>query len=483
MDGFDLNIQNYTIKELKGLLSLGDVYDTYDVGIKKENICKKVSTDDTITIDMKIKMNNFIESVSKILLNVLESSSSSSNYSLVKGGNASDAINDNTSFTDLKNIMQKGSNNMIIQDPFSAHIRKIDNNDKPGTNFDQYGTMRGVINPLLKNTILRGLNIDSRYRDDYYTTQSTDLNITLPYRIENVISYRLVSISIPITYYNISQHYGNNVIRIETYAPVGGLYSLLNTFDLILQDGIYNTTQNLNTFSTPIETEINNILNSNPNSPNVAIPLLAGYTNPKLLYTINRVNGKSIFAQDVSATQPYYFKIITNVGLNISTGQVNKDYDVNKGIITRLGWTLGFRTAEHYSSNFNPAVVPPTPSIYGSIVSSSICFTKYPIYGFLSIDDFNSNVNDYYTAVFAESISVPNIISKIDLTRLVDISGAFQAAQGESTSNSVNRERRFFGPVNIQKLRITLYDDSGYILDLNGMDWALELAFECVYSM
>ena len=224
-------------------------------------------------------------------------------------------------------------------------------------------------------------------------------------------------------------------------------------------------------------------LNSNPNSPNVAIPLLAGYTNPKLLYTINRVNGKSIFAQDVSATQPYYFKIITNVGLNISTGQVNKDYDVNKGIITRLGWTLGFRTAEHYSSNFNPAVVPPTPSIYGSIVSSSICFTKYPIYGFLSIDDFNSNVNDYYTAVFAESISVPNIISKIDLTRLVDISGAFQAAQGESTSNSVNRERRFFGPVNIQKLRITLYDDSGYILDLNGMDWALELAFECVYSM
>ena len=482
MDGFDLNIQNYTIKELKGLLSLGDVYDTYDVGIKKENICKKVSTDDTITIDMKIKMNNFIESVSKILLNVLESSS---NYSLVKGGNASDAINDNTSFTDLKNIMQNGSNNMIIQDPFSAHIRKIDNNDNPGSNFDQYGTMRGVINPLLKNTILRGLNIDSRYRDDYYTTQSTDLNITLPYRIENVISYRLVSISIPITYYNISQHYGNNVIRIETYAPVGGLYSLLNTFDLILQDGIYNTTQNLNTFSTPIETEINNILNSNPNSPNVAIPLLPGppgYTSPKLLYTINRVNGKSIFAQDVSATQPYYFKIITNVGLNISTGQVNKDYDVNKGIITRLGWTLGFRTAEHYSSNFNPAVVPP-PSIYGSIVSSSICFTKYPIYGFLSIDDFNSNVNDYYTAVFADSISVPNIISKIDLTRLVDASGAFQAAQGESTSNSVNRERRFFGPVNIQKLRITLYDDLGYILDLNGMDWALELAFECVYSM
>ena len=481
MDGFDLNIQNYTIKELKGLLSLGDVYDTYDVSAKKENICKKVSTDDTITIDMKIKMNNFIESVSKILLNLLESSSSSSSssskYSLVKRGDGDDNIDNNTLFTDLKNVMQKGSNDMIIQDPYSAHVRRIDNNDNPGTHFDEYGTMRGVINPLLKNTILRGLTLDSRYREDYFNTKSTDLNITLPYKIENVISYRLVSISLPITYYNISQRYGNNVIRIETYNSTGTGYALVNTFDLILQDGIYNTTQTLNVFSASIETEINNILNSNPNSPNVALS-----PSPQLRYTISRVNGKSIFAQDTTATAPYYFKIITNVSFNVTTGQVDKDFDVTKGIISRLGWTLGFRTAVQYSSNYNPFVTIP-PGTYGSMVSSSICFTKYPIYGFLSIDDYNSNVSDYYTSIFADSISVPNILSKIDLTRLIELSGAFQASQGESTSNSVNRERRFFGPVNIQKMRITLYDDLGYVLDLNGMDWSVELAFECVYSM
>ena len=323
--------------------------------------------------------------------------------------------------------------------------------------------------------------MDSRYRDDYFNTKSTDLSITLPYKIENVISYRLVSISLPITYYNISQRYGNNVIRIETYNSILTGYNLLNTFDLILQDGIYNTTQSFNINSASIETEINNILNSNPNSPNNALPAL-NYPSPKLLYTISRVNGKSIFAQDTTATAPYYFKIITNVSFSVTTGQVSKDFDVTKGIISRLGWTLGFRTAEHYSSNYNPFVTPP-PSIFGSIVSSSICFTKYPIYGFLSIDDFNSNVTDYYTSVFADSISVPNILSKIDLTRLIELSGAFQAAQGESTSNSVNRERRFFGPVNIQKMRITLYDDLGYVLDLNGMDWAVELAFECVYNM
>jgi hypothetical protein len=253
-----------------------------------------------------------------------------------------------------------------------------------------------------------------------------------------------------------------------------------------LQDGVYNTQQSPSNFTASIEKEINNILNSNPNSPNVAIPLLPGLPpSPKLVYTINRVNGKSIFAQDVTATQLYYFKIITNVGLNVTNGDVTIDYDVNKGIITRLGWVLGFRVAQISSSNWDgdTANIPPSPEVFGSLISSSICFTKYPIYGFLAVDDFNNNVLDYYRSVFSESISIPNIISRIDLTRLIESAGAFQASQGQSSSTSINTERKFFGPVTIQKLKITLYDDLGYVLDLNGMDWAVEFAFECVYNM
>jgi hypothetical protein len=86
-------------------------------------------------------------------------------------------------------------------------------------------------------------------------------------------------------------------------------------------------------------------------------------------------------------------------------------------------------------------------------------------------------------SVFSNSVSVPNIIAKVNLTEFNEAVGAFQAAQGESTSNAINREKRYFGPVNIQKLKITLYDDLGRVLDLNNMDWSLELAFECVYNM
>jgi len=494
MDSFDLNIQNYTIKELKGLLSLGDVYDTYDVNSKKENICKRVSNDNTLTIDMKIKMNNFIEVVSKILLNLIESSSSSSSSqssnALVKTDSKpkADEKDKKKTFEELKSTMQQWSNDMVIEDPYAAS-NIAGKEDKPGSSISAYGTIKGMINPLLKNTILRGVNIDSRYRDDYYDTTSTNISITLPFRLDNVISYRLVSVSLPVTYYNISQKYGNNVIRIDTYRIDSSgpqpQFEFLNAFDLILQDGVYNTQQLTSNFSASLEKEINNILNSNPDSPNVKIPTTFGYPSPKLVYSINRVNGKSMFAQDLTATTPYYFKIITNVGLNVTTGKATIDYDVNKGIITRLGWVLGFRVADIFSSNWNGDLTstPPSPSIYGSIVSSSICFTKYPIYGFLAVDDFNNNVVDYYKSVFSESISIPNIISRIDLTRLIESAGAFQASQGQSSSTSINTERKFFGPVTIQKMKITLYDDLGYVLDLNGMDWAVEFAFECVYNM
>ena len=167
-----------------------------------------------------------------------------------------------------------------------------------------------------------------------------------------------------------------------------------------------------------------------------------------------------------------------NVGYNVQTGGVEDDY--SKVLMLKLGWILGFRLARYTSSNSSP---PTSDTNFGSIISEGICFTKNPLYGFLAIDDFNKNSNDYYMSVFSNSISVPNIISKVNLTAFSETVGDFQAAQGESSSNAINREKRYYGPVNIQKLKITLYDEFGRILDLNNMDWNLELAFECVYNM
>jgi hypothetical protein len=461
MSNFDLNINNYSIKELEEILTLVPNYNERDIVLNKDKMCKKIINDSTLTIDAKVKLGNFFEGVSNMLGKI---------FTTYMKKDSSSTIDKSVNFADLKNTMLNDTNNMIIADPYSAHNISIDRNANPGKDVTDYGTKRGVINPILTNTILKGVSVDSRFRDNYYTTKSTDLHINLPFRLENVISYRVVGITLPLSFYNISQSYGNNALLFNIYNPTNPNV-LLGPYKMILPDGRYNTTQNIAIFCSCMEVVINNYLEHSPDSPN------ATNTGLNLRYTIDRTSGKSIFAQDISVagTTPYYFEVVTNVEYNLNSGLLETIYDTN--LMLRLGWVLGYRAAKYSSSNENPALS------YGSIVSEGICFTKFPLYGFLSIDDYNNNVNDYFVSVYSNSISVPNIISKVNFTQFSEIVGDFEAAQGESTSNAINRQKRFFGPVMIQKLRITLYDDFGRILDLNNMDWALELAFECVYSM
>ena len=486
MDNFDLNINNYSVSELEELLTLGKQYNPEDIKYKKDNICMKIVNDDTISFDMKSKLENFFEKAS-VLLKTVKNKNGGGGDDGTNGfggdagtnGFGGDAGTNGfgfggsvhvDKFQDLKMAMIKGTNNLIIQDPTSAHNIEVNRVLTPGQNVDSYGTSRGVINPLLTNTILKAVNIDSRFRENYYSTKSTNYNITLPFRLEKVIAYRIAGITLPLTYYNISQAYGNNVIQINILSQVTVSYNL------ILPDGCYNTSQNISTYSSCLEQVINNILTNDPNSPNnntTSCPYL------NLRYTIDRTSGRSIFAQDATivGTQAYNFEIITSLGYNLQSGIIEDDY--YRILMLRLGWVLGFRVAKYSSSN----QLAQNPTTFGSIVSEGICFTKFPLYGFLAIDDFNKNSNDYYMTVFSNSVSVPNIVGKVNFTQFSEGAGDFQAAQGESTTNAINREKRFFGPVNIQKMKITLYDDLGRVLDLNNMDWSLELAFECVYNM
>jgi hypothetical protein len=483
MDNFDLNINNYSVSELEELLALGKQYNPQDIRYNKDNICMKIVNDDTISFDMKSKLENFLDRVSLLLKSVKNNNGSGGSGGSGGGGGGGGGDGTNGSafggnvsvdkFQDLKMPMMKGTNNLIIQDPTAAHNIEVNRVLTPGQNVDSYGTSRGVINPLLTNTILKAVNIDSRFRENYYSTKSTNYNITLPFRLEKVIAYRIAGITLPLTYYNISQAYGNNVIQINILKRTPSDVDV--SYNLILPDGCYNTSQNISIYSSCLEQVVNNILTNDPNSPNNN----ALCPNLNLKYTIDRTSGRSIFAQDATNTStiPYNFEIVTSVGYSLQTDAVEEDY--YRILMLRLGWVLGFRVAKYSSSN--QLATPPTT--FGSIVSEGICFTKFPLYGFLAIDDFNKNSNDYYMTVFSNSISVPNIVGKVNFTQFSEAAGDFQAAQGESTTNAINREKRYFGPVNIQKMKITLYDDLGRVLDLNNMDWSLELAFECVYNM
>ena len=67
MNGFDLNINNYSVTELEELLTLDKNYNLDEIKYKKDGICMKIADDDTISFDMKAKLEIFCEKASVLL--------------------------------------------------------------------------------------------------------------------------------------------------------------------------------------------------------------------------------------------------------------------------------------------------------------------------------------------------------------------------------------------------------------------------------
>ena len=46
----------------------------------------------------------------------------------------------------------------------------------------------------------------------------------------------------------------------------------------------------------------------------------------------------------------------------------------------------------------------------------------------------------------------------------------------------VENERAYFGPVDIERMRVKLIDDKGNPINLNGLDWSFTLCVEELYQ-
>lgn len=96
------------------------------------------------------------------------------------------------------------------------------------------------LNPLLKETQKRVLQLDSQFRNYENYPHSTDYIINLSEQLHNVVSLRLHSVSIPYTWYNVSNVYNANYFKLlGNVDGIKGVYDL--TFDI--SAGTYNTEQ------------------------------------------------------------------------------------------------------------------------------------------------------------------------------------------------------------------------------------------------
>lgn len=409
---FDLNIENYATEELIQMFELPTNFDENIVNIKDTKLRENISNNREINNETKMKTLKFISEAKNIILNFLQK----------QNGKFKEKIEDfyNSSY-------QLKSSELEDKDEHMVQVRE----EKPYLSSFPSEFFSGIINPLKKRTIKKNLNIDSRFRENYFSSTSSNFNLNMPLNINNVVQMQLAAIELPTSYYVISKQYGNNFFSLS----VNGSTIIVN-----IPSGNYD--------QTTIITAINNQL------------ALLGAPYNLVAFVLNLTNGttgsgQTMVGEITSGT-------VTSIELDFQTDKNGID-DRGTPLPLKFGWLLGFRNG-NYANNLN-------------YVSEGILDVSGPKYVYLVLDDHNNNVNNSFFSAFNSSILNKNILARISVQ-----ANPFHTLQ-QNNLNIVTTPREYFGPVNLQIMNIQLLDEYGRILDLNNMDFSFCITLTTVYDI
>jgi len=420
---FDLNINNYNRIELEELFELPPNHDETIIEIKETKLRQHIMNDRNIISSTKTNTLDFIDKVKKKLIENLKTNSTSTLTSLKNVNNFKNIYNlDKT--LDKSNIIDAGST-YIIEKPITPYTQSSPSEFYPGT-----------INPLNKRILKKNVNIDTRFRENYYTTLASNFHVNLPLKLSKVVSLQLSAIELPNTFYVISQIYGNNFFVLEIVdeeplivtIPDGnydylGLQNFINNFLVTYSTGSYQNIQFLADVNTPSG---------------------SGFQSGSAKMVVGSTNG------------------ITKFSINFVTDRYGNK-DTQTPLPLKFGWLIGFRDG-YYENNT-------------TYVSEGVINLLGPRYIYLVVDDFNNSVLDGFYGAFTSSIINKNIIARISLQGNV-----FNFLSKDNFS-LITTPRQYFGPVDIQKLQIQLLDEYGRILNLNNMDYSFCLTFQTIYEL
>lgn len=410
---FDLNIDNYTKKELIEMFELPSNYDRNILEMKESKLRESIMNNNEINKDTQTKTINFLIKAKTILLNEVPNNHD-------KNNDLKEKIMDfyNSSYELKPTNLEDTQEHMVQVRPEKPYLSSFPSEYFPG-----------IINPLKKRTIKKNLNIDTRFRDNYFGSPSTNFNITLPTTFDNVLQMQLTAIELPTTYYNVSKQYGNNFFSVTANT---------STAVVTIPDGNYTYTGMVNI--------INNELS------------LLGYPFDKVVFLLNINNNSGSGQMMVGPVDAS----LNTLSLNFQADRFGNDDD-NTPLPLKFGWTLGFRNGV-YINNLN-------------YVSEGVVDVTGPKYVYLVIDDYNNNVNNGFYSAFNSSLLNNNVLARITLQ------SQFFDVQLTNNLNIVTNAREYFGPVRLQNLNIQLLDEYGRVVDLNNMDYSFCVTLTTAYDI
>jgi len=352
--------------------------------------------------------------------------------------------------------------------------------------------VQGQINPNLQNVNNRVLSINSQYRQNI-TTSGTDFTMDLNESLSEVVQMTLLSFEITHSWYAFDTTYGTTaymcngyVINIEpgNYTPDELVIALNNTispssgisgivFSYNKNNGkvtINNTNPSSNYKFTFFSSE--NLSSSNPLISNQKVNSSLGYllgfkmynSDNNIEFTLNfgeKITGNSI----VDVYGPKYLL------LGIEDFNNNK---LNKGVISSTDEFTSLNLPSYYNCDVslsNPLFTKRVDSVTGKNIPSGLTTAQ----GYTITEIYNQQKNKVDNK-YNGSIS-SNVFARIPINKGNDFSTIIN-----TTSNLRNNLRKYYGPVDITRLRITLYDDKGYILNINNNDFSFSLLIDELYQ-
>ena len=318
-----------------------------------------------------------------------------------------------------KLLEEKQKNTLIVQDDHNI----IKHNEAKKEEYYQVNVKSGTINPLTIKTLKKVIAIDTRFRDNYEGTSSTDFVINLPTAFKKVLSLQVINYQLPYTIYSISKKTGSNSFYVDS--------SLIE-----IMDGGYDENS--------LVQEINSKLPSD------------------ISLSYNSLSAKFIFTS--GANFSLNFDYIENADMNY-----NLATNIDKNQLT-LGWIMGFRNNKIIKNGKQTYIKYEGSNSY----ESEYCYdggvsNKYYL---LSVNDYQNNHNNAFVSAFKyQTLTDNNILCKMTNSK------------EDGMKTILYSKRIYFGPTNINKLHIKIYDEYGRILDVNNGDLSIELECEILYDL
>jgi hypothetical protein len=143
--------------------------------------------------------------------------------------------------------------------------------------------------------------------------------------------------------------------------------------------------------------------------------------------------------------------------------------NIDKNQLT-LGWIMGFRNNRIIKNGKQISIKYEGSNSY----ESEYCYdgglsNKYYL---LSVNDYQNNHNNAFVSAFKyQTLTDNNILCKMTNSK------------EDGIKTVLYPKRIYFGPTNINKLHIKIYDEYGRILDVNNGDLSIEIECEILYDL